>query len=405
MKFFKKKKADKKTSFTEINELTIIGDMSTKAISPCRKFCSLSFRLVKNPAIIDSEVLHSKIMPFKIILMRILGLFHKKNDTYLLKAYPMFILILLWLNCLRFLTNFNFVYGEKEDLLSGEFLVKACLMINTAVFAINSTFIFMNQELKHRESSLCNELNFLIKYDHDYKNLIKVFAIKTTKIYLISLFFAIFQSCIIFTGLFIPKSDFNRKNISANSNIYLSPFHRYSWSYSNNTYKLIVWIINSLSFSQSFFSSAYFISHCKILCMLFESFNEKLKIHIIKRAENISENEFETFRIWHLKLVSAVKRMDICYNQYLGCSFLGSLSSIVIIVYLFTCWDKMETSIELKITFAFSILILLFSTGIQLFLVANINTQVKFLIFLKYRFNLSIFLIQGSCIIQHTFPH
>ena len=334
-----------------------------------------TFDLVNTSSNSNFEVINSKIMQRAIILMRLIGLYHQKKDSLLLKLFPFFVLICLWLNSFRFLTNLNFVYGENEDFLSGEFLVKTCIIINTAVFAINSTIIFINQEFKHRELKLLNELNFLLQVDYDFKNLITKLTPKIANLYIVASLFTAIQSAIIFTGLFLPRNDENDiKN--NNNNVYLSPFHRYSWSHSNTIYKLAAWLLHSVSFSQSFYSSAYFISHCKILIQLFESFNKKLKVHIIKRSGNVREKEFENFRIWHLKLIYAVKRLDICYNQFLGCSILSSISSIVIIIYLFTSWTKLLTSIELKITFTFSISVVLFITLIKLFTVADISTQV-----------------------------
>ena len=49
----------------------------------------------------------SKIMSFPIILMKIFGLFHHKNDKIYMKIYCIIVLIILWFNFIRLFFNFD----------------------------------------------------------------------------------------------------------------------------------------------------------------------------------------------------------------------------------------------------------------------------------------------------------
>ena len=89
-----------------------------------------------------------------------------------------------------------------------------------------------------------------------------------------------------------------------------------------------------------------------------------------------SEMEFDSFRLLHLKLVSAVRKMDVCYNQFLGGIILGSIIGIVIIGYLFSIRKKILEAENNTSNFGFILMITSF-TWLFIYYAADINAKVS----------------------------
>lgn len=158
--------------------------------------------------------------------------------------------------------------------------------------------------------------------------------------------------------------------------IHLVPFHKQIWPHNSYWYKFIICTIQSISYIHGNLAFTYFLSYCKIIRFLFKNFNQKLEKYVLSDEKNISESEFEKFRILHLKLVSAVNKMDICYNKLTGFSILSLIVAIIISVYLLQK-EKIEKT-DFKISLFVGILITITFTFYLLYSVADINTKVSF---------------------------
>ncbi|RNA34038.1 hypothetical protein BpHYR1_005516 [Brachionus plicatilis] len=84
---------------SDVNDLKIqmIGIMKSNLevnSSNCRSYCN--------------------IMKYPLVLMRIVGLFHRKSDKWFLKVYPLLICIILWLSFARLFSLFEFWYGGSD---------------------------------------------------------------------------------------------------------------------------------------------------------------------------------------------------------------------------------------------------------------------------------------------------
>jgi len=319
------------------------------------------------------EVVHSKIMRHPKIILRLFGFYHEKTDGLAIKAYCISMLLIIWFNSLRYFFSFEIIYGRSEKFLSINFLYKLIFITSHPLYATYSTIIFINQEFNNRERMLLDELNSLFQYVKDVETSAKKLSIIIKIIFLLT-----FTNSTILCFGFI-KGVFFSDHLSHNERelvkIHLSPFHRQDWPQNSLSFKIGICIIRSLSGIHASFTVAYFLSYCKILLFLFDDFNRKFQGFILDSQSKTNENEFEKYRLLHLKLVNAVKKMDVCYNQFLGCIIIGSTIGIVIIGYLFSIRSIIIESENSTSTFGYVLLAITF-TWLFIYFAADVNTKV-----------------------------
>ena len=323
------------------------------------------------------EVINSSIMRHPKILLRIFGFYHEKTDKIIVKAYCLFIISLLWINSLKYLFSLNIIYGHHEDFLSVEFLYKVIYIINPALFATYSLIIFINQEFNNREKKLLNELNSLFQHVSNGEASIKKLSIMIKIVFFVSITIAIIQSFGFIKAMFL--SEHLSQSEKELFKIHLSPFHRQGWSKNSFSLKIVISLFRCMSGLHASFTIAYFISYCKMVTFLFDYFNKKFECFLLDSENKTNETEFENFRLLHLKLVSAVKKMDVCYNQFLGCIILGSIIGIVIIGYLFSIREQILEAENNTSTFGYVLMSTSF-TWLFIYYAADINTKVCFML-------------------------
>jgi energy-converting hydrogenase Eha subunit A len=319
------------------------------------------------------EVIRSRLVNCPLVLLRLFGFYHQKSDNLLIKGYRFVIISTLWVNSFRYLLSFH--EANEKSYLSEEFLVKTSLLLSFTIASINSTLIYINQEFNNREKSFLDELNFLFQYVDSLDTSLKKLALQIKVQYLIGIIIALLQPVTMFLVLFFPDiflSSAERELIK----IHLVPFHKQIWPHNSYWYKFIICTIQSISYIHGNLAFTYFLSYCKIIRFLFKNFNQKLEKYVLSEEINISESKFEKFRMLHLKLVSAVNKMDICYNKLTGFSILGLIVAIIISVYLLQK-EKIEKT-DFKISLFVGILITITFTFYLLYSVADINTKVSF---------------------------
>jgi hypothetical protein len=323
------------------------------------------------------EVINSRIMRHPNIFLRIFGFYHEKSDKIFVKAYCIFIISIIWLNSLRYIFSLNFIYGHNDDVFSVEFLYKVIYITSPPLFATYSTIIFINQEFNDREKKLSNELNSLFKFVKDDETLIRKLSEKIKIVFLLSITIAIIQ-CFGFI-----RSLFFFQNLSQTERelfkIHLSPFHRHEWSQQSIPFKILISIVRSLASIHASFTIAYFISYCKMVTFLFDNFNKKFEAFLLDSENKTNEMQFDIFRLLHIKLVSVVRKMDVCYNQFLGGIILGSIIGIVIIGYLFSIRKKILEAENNTSNFGFILMTTSF-TWLFIYYAADINTKVSVIV-------------------------
>ena len=100
----------------------------------------------------------SKIMSFPIILMKIFGLFHHKNDKIYMKIYCIIVLIILWFNFIRLLFNF-----DSKLALTEIFTFKLLNVLWYFFNAKTQTILLTKRLFTSCEQKLINDFNKLFR--------------------------------------------------------------------------------------------------------------------------------------------------------------------------------------------------------------------------------------------------
>ena len=326
----------------------------------------------QNLTIYEFDVVHKRLMHHPTNLLRLIGLFHKKNDNKLFKGYCFVMTLIVGLNSFRYLFTF---YGENENFLSGTFIFKIGLLEIITIMAINSAIMFINQEFYSKENNFFYELNLVFQ---NIENLsLKKLALKINVFFLIATIISIADSFAMFLIIFFPDYILLSKNEIEFSRIHLTPFHNQIWSPNSFWCKSFACLFHWISYTHTALSFAYVMSFCYIVRFLFLDYNQKFEKSLLNKETQMSEIEFEKFRILHLQLIGVVKKMDSCYNKYIGFNILGSVVGIVFTVYLFSSWKETFETKSFKVSLFCAILLLVLQHLLLIFLAADINTKVR----------------------------
>lgn len=115
---------------------------------------------------------YNQIFKYPNTLMRISGIYHQKSDKKLLKAYCLFVLVITWASFFKMFSAFDFFRGKTEE-FSATLVLKIVFVLYSFSCALGPTCIFINQELKSRESDLITQLNILLNKEDDVKKRLK----------------------------------------------------------------------------------------------------------------------------------------------------------------------------------------------------------------------------------------
>lgn len=304
---------------------------------------------------------YNDIMKIPIWILRGLGLYHKKSDNIIIKAYCLLINVILWFTFLKMLTVFDFVKGKSES-LSAKLFMKICFTIWSFICAILSTMIFLNQEFKNREKDLETQINLLYHFYSEKKiQKDRKFCLKINLFLILSIVFALFNCIFMFLAMFgIPAFFIAFSPLVA-------PFEDTKFGKTNIPFKFFMTIFGCISSFSWFLTTFYYISHCYILLRFLQDFNEKFEkfikqsILVSNKSEKlnkkvtccfkeniyfqtleklfVSEEDLDYYRIWHLKLSNAIRILDNCYNQFLGFAILLYTILSLILIYLMIDWN------------------------------------------------------------------
>ncbi|RNA34045.1 odorant gustatory chemosensory receptor 122-like protein [Brachionus plicatilis] len=319
---------------------------------------------------------YCNIMKYPQVLMRIVGLFHKKSDKWFLKVYPLLIFIILWLSFARLFSLFEFWYGVSES-LSAQLAYKIILILWCFVTVASATIFFINQEKHSRENQLIHELSFYLDKYSNKK--IKILKKKILMYFFIGVFGSVFNSISGIISLFGP--DYFYEAFSS----LLAPFHKSTWSRSNVPYKILNNIILSFTSFIWMITICYYLAHCEMIVFIFKNFNQEFrdlvnnKMLVSNKQMNVQENQYELedkfdeLRKKHLKICKIIQQMNKCYQEFLGITLLINITLMLMIFYIMTDWNGNCIQGIMAILYPFwslsgiiiILLILVFGTRIQ----------------------------------------
>ena len=292
-----------------------------------------------------------KIMHLPIILMKLFGVFHHKKDKMFMKVYCIFVLVILWFNFIRLFFNFK---GKIE--LTGNFVYKITNILWYFRCASTQTVLFINRSCNSKEEKMIKQLNLLFEYhDNNHKQL-KCLRKKINLIFIIFTFASFFEWILNFYSFF--GSNFFTISVE----ILLAPFQNEKWAKESIPLKIFFSfciLFDVFTFSYGF---GLFLADCMITLNLVQSFNKKFKEFIqtgvivsddsflLHRDKQIgssclhenyfTEENFEYFRIWHLKLTVLVKKLNSLFHIILAFAFFISICVVFLITFLVSDWSN-----------------------------------------------------------------
>ncbi|CAF0922387.1 unnamed protein product [Brachionus calyciflorus] len=291
--------------------------------SNCRNYCS--------------------IMKFPLTMMRILGLYHRKNDPFYLKIYPLSVIVILWLSFARTFSLYGFWYG-KSDEFSVNLVYKIIINLWCFITVFNATIIYINQEIYSRENQLIHDLSYFLDNHCDDKRR-KRLRKKIILFFILGALVGILNSTAGAASLFGP--DFIFKAFSS----FLAPFHESQWAKESIPYKILNCII--LSYTSFFWvlTIDYYLSHCDILTFIFENFNKDFRelinnnILVTNKRPNGDqsgyelEENFDSLRKKQLQICKIINQLDKCYKHSIGMSLIVYITIVLLLLYVMSDWN------------------------------------------------------------------
>ena len=324
---------------------------------------------------------YEKLMRFPIFLMRIIGLYHHKSDSLLIKLYTIIIISLMWCFFIK-----TIIVIDKKDLDSGELAVKLVFLTCMLSTSANATLIYINQECENKEKCLIKQFNNLLKITENGHKIKKKLSLRLTILFLIAIIMILLNCIISSFGLF-KETNLNRAYF-----VLLAPYN----DSGKFAYKLAMAILHYYLLFIWIMACAYFISHCFFMIELTKDFNEQFK-GLIKgkvfipdststydlidqdklfKIESLdvillenddrqigTEHEFEYYRSWHAKLCECIKSLDDCYTIMIGITIVLYIPLGLFALYALIDYKKTQINDHVK-----SLLIFWFGFGNAMFM-------------------------------------
>jgi hypothetical protein len=336
------------------------------------------------------NMLHNELIKWPFVLMRILGMYHTRQDKIIFKLYPIICITFLWFIFVRIIQSVI----ENDYVFGMIFVFKLILVGSLFLVSFNLTLFFYINEMNSKERRLFNHYYDLFDMTKNANKIKKKLSLRLKILYLMIVSESGLNCFITSFILFGPDSLYKTLNGIFNYGIL-------NHSTDAFFYKLFLAFFYTYLMTITFFIYAYFFSHCLILIELLNDFNEQFnelintkmftsnkrrKSTVIKDRLNLidktigDKNEFEKYRQWHLKLTDCVWSLDDCFKYFIG--ILIIVFTLLAYLILYALYDRAEY----KLTFKFSVLISFWYIltncvfFILLFVSARINTLViKFL--------------------------
>jgi hypothetical protein len=328
------------------------------------------------------------IMKFFLITMRLFGFHHEKSDKLIFKTYSIIILSVLWINFIKMFSTFNIFYSEDEP-FSADLVLKIITLVWIFECSCNATIIYINESFASREPKLIEKIKDCLDNNEFADKIIKKSRLYVNIMLTIAVITGVFNEIVCLISIFGPKE------VRSLFILLLAPFQRSSWAAESVPFRLFnsfMFIYLSMSWSLCL---TYYITHCQIIIETLKSFNERmskfignsiiisnedqgeyLNEHKDNNLELSTENEFEQFRLHHLKICSCIKQLDTCYNQFIGMNLLSGIPIICILLYTIADWTNNCITGVKVFAFPFWLLAHFVIIFIIIWFAAKINTLV-----------------------------
>lgn len=351
------------------------------------------------------SITYEDIMSIHLKIFRLFGIYHKKSDHIGFKCYQISILVVLWLNLIKFLSVFNFFRGGNDD-ISIYLLFKIGFLITLLIEPVYGLHFFFNQELNSRERELIRNFNHIY---HSYSNRFDgLDKLKRSNFYLIGTYsiLAMFNSIIWYLSILGPSTFYGIFNLM------LTPLHEQSADTIPLLYKLVVFSLGVLICFYWNLSNSYFLIQCNLIINLIDQFNKSYEGFvngsiIVSRNDQIrsnahinnwldyadvnnpttrervyeSEDKIDYYRSWYLKLINLIKTFDECYKKFMAFTIILYLIIILILIYTLQLINK-DCKIMFKIIFPIWLVVSIGLFGHILIQAAHIHVKVSYSFFL-----------------------
>jgi len=364
----------------------------------------------------EERNLYEETMRIPLLIMKCIGLYHKKSDPFWHKIYPILTLISLWA---LFLKTFPVFRGESS--FSAALIIKVVSISWSFSITLLSTILFLNREKANRETNLIEQLNVLLNYEFDAK-LLRRLRIKLVIINIIFLLFSLANCVILVVSLFGPKELFSAFSIM------LSPFHNEKWAQESVPLKLFMALLGFICSIYWSMTVATYLNHSLILDNILVNFNHKFKkfvqssviasfdsedidktfsltcdqsIYNKEKDEKkvVCEYVFEKHRIWHLKICSAIRQADKCYSEFIALTLIIYITISFPLIYVMSNWSGNCITGILQFAYPYWLIAAILILAIILWSSSRINSLVSFEIMLVFHFKV-FFIYLISCTIS-----
>lgn len=314
---------------------------------------------------IEDEVNHSleslpecDLLKYPNKLLRIVGLFHRKDDKLILKAYTISLCLIDLINLIRLMLSYEIIYGRSEPALAVLILKVICTIWFFVCFC-SSLIIFINNECPRREQAFLNSAYHMIELSPGYCRQKKL----RFTVYLI---YSIVGSLTLFAALFFSVALLGPKVLFNGVSLFLSPFHTSDWAIDSTPFKILILLLCIVSTAHCLLSNAVFLAHTVIPIELICKFNSdfmglarqnvlvtnestlrktiatnRIKSVMIdtKAKTCFSEDRFDEFRIRYLKIAFVVERLDECFKELIAIIVVAYTIALLLLLYIVSDWS------------------------------------------------------------------
>lgn len=362
-------------------------------VSESSKIETLNQPVSKKKQTNDLEILSEcYLLKYPNILLRVFGLYHRKDDPKAFKIYALMFIIIDIINVCRSFT----VYSANES-LTAEFGLKILFTVWAFMCMSSALIIYINQESQGREPKLLINITNIIEFK------ITKCRQKTLRIYVYTAFIIGF-SMAVFNILGIMVGFFGPSFLFKGFKMFLAPFNDVEIIYTNIAYKIFALFLISISSFHWCLSVSLYASHVLILIEMFNSFNRNFKKFVkesiivdqksanLEHSVNTSQEEnvyieyeekkcvcsqtFEKHRILHLKLTYLVQLLDKCYQEFIAISVLLYIVVILVLLYIMSDWSGNCISGVMTIMYPFWFIVGTFILLIIVVLASILNSKV-----------------------------
>jgi hypothetical protein len=217
-------------------------------------------------------------------LMRLLGFYHQKSDSFILKLYQLLVISVLWLNLARSLTIFHWSkMFHEEAKLTAMLVYKLVVVAWLTVCCTMASLIYMVQEKESRFVANFNEL-YNLQFCDRAGCAFKRLSYKLVFILLAEIGLLIFQLVAMVCMIMIQFSP--DTNVDGLIEPFYTPFERNSLY---GFYHFLIFYVFCMSSVSMYSSLAYFCMQCAILDAFFSQFNHQFFRLLFRSSRGGSE--------------------------------------------------------------------------------------------------------------------